>query len=181
MLTINSEPDADTPPAVRPCWRKECSNTSMLKPAEVAAWVGAITGPSALMWDLYKWKTSGPRLSLTVSTDMMMLPRVDDATYVSASVRNTGRASTTITGLGFAVYEGWLARARLAPSAQFVIPSPVSGQRLPFKLDVGAEWNGMAIQDSELEKLMITGKLWCRVYHSWSNRPVQVRVSRKRL
>ena len=154
----------------------------MLKPAEVAAWVGAVTGVSALMWDFYKWKTSGPRMNMTVSTDMTILPRGDDnAKYVSATVRNTGTASTTITGFGFAVYEGWIARTRLAPSAQFIIPSPAFAQRLPFKLDVGAEWNGMAIQDAELEKLIDAGKLWCRVYNSWSSRPVQARVSRKRL
>jgi hypothetical protein len=37
----------------------ECSNSRMPKLTEVAAWIGALTGPGALAWDFYKWKMAG--------------------------------------------------------------------------------------------------------------------------
>ena len=46
-----------------------------MKPTEVAAWVGATTGISGLLWDFYKWKTSGPKLAITINTGMEALPR----------------------------------------------------------------------------------------------------------
>src|ERR1019366_3053753 len=148
---------------------------------EVAAWVGAVAGPCALLWDFYKWKTAGPRLKLTVSPNMQMIPDPDpDALYIMATVQNQGTAGTTITGMCFATYRSWWTRIRLKPSTQFLVVTPSTTRPVPFKIEVGTEWLGMAIQDKELEQMIGAGNLWCNVYHSWSKRPVQAHVIQNR-
>lgn len=152
---------------------QKCSNIPMLKPTEIAAWVGAVTGLSALLWDFYKWKTAGPKLTISISTGMKMTQDRDkDATYVIAHVRNNGTTATTLTTMALATYRSWLARVRMKHTKAFVVPKPLHAEPLPFKLNVGEQWTGIVKQTAELDALIGTGKLWCQIYHSWSGRPV---------
>jgi hypothetical protein len=75
-----------------------------------------------------------------------------------------------------AICESWLLRRRHKHSRYFAILEPARHQPLPYILDVGCEWRGLAIQDEQVDRLAKTGKLWCVVYHSFSQRPVEARV-----
>ena len=70
------------------------------------AWIGAITGSvgtitgvSALLWDYYKWKHSGPKLEITVTAGMAManVPRADpNERFIWVKVINVGQSATSI-------------------------------------------------------------------------------------
>ena len=149
----------------------------------VVAWVGAISGLSSLFWDFYKWKTSGPKLAVSIAPGMKMVgakprsvTRNDDETFVVIRVRNTGTATTTLTMIGLSTYESWWSRRRLRRTDCVVCPIPQTTQQLPYKLGVGEEWGGALIQNGTFEKMRETGNLWCEVCHSWSQRPVLIYV-----
>jgi hypothetical protein len=149
---------------------------------DVAAWLGAAGTVSGVLWEVFKWRTAGPKLDVHIATGMVKMPLPGTATkYVVARVSNNGTALTTITNMSFAVYNSRRDRWRLRSSdgIAFIVASPSSTQPLPFKLEAGAEWAGMAIQDKRVEELMATGDLWCEIHHSWSKRPVQTKVKPK--
>ena len=146
----------------------------------VVAWIGAVSGVSGLMWDFYKWKASGPKLSVSVKPGMVMLERgkrrQSDEEFVAVRIQNSGTAATTIVALGLSTFDSWWDRKRLKRSKCAVVPSPQTAFPLPHKLGVGEEWGGMLIQKGAFEEMRSTGKLWCEVCHSWSKRPVLARV-----
>lgn len=149
---------------------------------DVAAWVGGVSGLAAIVWDFYKWKTSGPRLTVAANSGMKIMPPHSlartDRSYLTIWVNNTGTTKTTITTISLATYENWCARRRLKNSAAGLIRQPL-GHPIPHKLDVGEEWIGSIEQSNEIEEMLRTGKMWCDVYHSWSKRPAQVQVKPK--
>ncbi len=142
-----------------------------------AAWIGAVSGLGGIVWDFFKWKTSGPHLEVSAIAGMKMLPPPPkDPTYLRITVCNVGTAPTTITALGLSVYRSWLARRRHRRSKSFVVVQPAPHQPLPYRLDVGCEWTGFTIQNDEFDELAKTGTLWCSVYHSFSQTPVEARI-----
>ena len=144
----------------------------------LAAWVGATTGIGGLLWDFYKWRTRGPRLIVFGRADIVLrLAPPSDPHQLSIHISNIGNAPTTITNLGLALYDSWWKRLRHRCNEAFVtIPS--TARPMPHKLDVGAEWIGMVMQDERVNQMLRTGNLWVEVYHSFSNRPVRVRIPR---
>jgi hypothetical protein len=140
-----------------------------------AAWVGAFSGLGSLLWNVFTKLTSGPRLKLTVRPGMVKYPDPREGTlYITARVCNVGTAKTTITNMCLVTYESIWKRKRL--SRGFVVASPSAAQPIPFKLEVGEEWCGMATQDAKMQELIDGGKLWCEIYHSWSKKPIRGRV-----
>jgi hypothetical protein len=66
---------------------------------DVAAFVGAITGPLALGWEIYKWWIKGCRLrgSSRPHCTRPGDPALGGMRCIRVNVRNIGDASTTIT------------------------------------------------------------------------------------
>jgi hypothetical protein len=145
----------------------------------LAAWVGAVTGAGGILWDVYKWKASArPKLRVSVTPGMKVHPRQrGDPTYVSVQVSNVGTSPTTIQNFGFSRYGSWsnrIRRRREGPCSVVLIP--LTSQPLPYKIDVGTNWTGMALQNQDLEELMQTGNLWCEVFHSFSGRSALAKI-----
>ena len=145
---------------------------------DILAWIGALTGTAALLWDFYKWKASGPKLKVTVVPHMSIYtcgrPESED-TYLLIKVANTGTRKTTITTLGFVYYQSRLKRILKKPSKRAIVPDPKPGE-LPHVLDAGEEWSGLAIQNDIVEEQARRGYLYCCVFHSLGNKPVNKRV-----
>jgi hypothetical protein len=40
---------------------------------DIAAWWGAVIATAVLIWDIYKWRTAGPRIALDVRSGMKFL------------------------------------------------------------------------------------------------------------
>ena len=155
----------------------------------VAAWVGAITGSvgtitgiSALLWDYYKWKHSGPKLKIEVIPGMAAInvPHIAPTDRVIwVKVINTGSGRTTITNLAFFYFENEPDKdiTKSVPTQQSVVMSPGMGnQQLPYFLESGGQWDGFAKQDVETERQARTGYYYAVVYHTMSDNPLFGRV-----
>jgi hypothetical protein len=145
---------------------------------DVVAWLGAITGTGALLWDIYKWKHSGPKLKIAVSPGMSMyhpaMPKTDDR-FMMVKVANVGHSKTTLTTLSFLHDDLPLKKLKKKKVNQFVVLQPDPG-KLPHVLEPGEEWVGMVKQTDEVVNLMKKKYFYCRVYHSLSEQPAVARV-----
>lgn len=119
----------------------------------VIAWIGVITGSigtitgvSALVWDYYKWKRSGPKLRVEVIPGMAMhnpqLPLTNER-LLWIRVVNTGNAKTTLTTLAFSYFPTEPNKKLTKPNAteHFLVTNPLPG-RLPQVLETGEQWDG---------------------------------------
>ena len=147
----------------------------------LAIW-GAIMGTLAIAWDVYKWMTRGPKLRVTVSPNMKMLPdprRVptDPNVYVLVRVANVGTSKTTITHLGVSSYKSIWKQIIRRPETQGIVlrQHPLSNP-IPKVLDVGEEWTGVIVRNQELVDLGKNHRLFSCVYHSSSDQPALKRI-----
>jgi hypothetical protein len=146
------------------------------------AWVGACTGVASLGWNIYTKVTSGARLVVTVQTGMKKArpSPPGDPTFMGFIVRNVGTVPTTLATVSLRLYDSRWERIRRKESWSCVVTS-CEGDPLPYKLEVGGEWRAFMPQDGRLEKVLASGKLWCGVWHSFSSRPVEVKVASPKL
>jgi hypothetical protein len=91
------------------------------------------------------------------------------------NVRNLGTMATKLTTLGLHLYDSEKSAKTLKPGKSFVVVEPVAG-KLPHRLEVGDEWDAYVNQDERFDEMMKTGRLFCAVYHSFSDNFVQARV-----
>lgn len=144
---------------------------------KVIAWWGAILSSTVFAWDIYKWGSSGPKIRLSVETNMKTInhPLFDGQTLMIATASNNG-PDTTITNLGFLYFPTLISWIRRKPRKGFVSSNPSPAQPLPFLLTQGGHWQGMTTQSAEIEEMLRSGRLYCNLYCSHSNRPISVRV-----
>ena len=140
---------------------------------DIVAWWGAVTGSAVLLWDVYKWKRSGPRLSVSVSSGMNIVGFIgidSHDLFVTVKVVNVGDRATTLTGLGLLVFRSRLERLLHKHHRSGVVMNPAIG-KLPEVLNPGEVWNGAIVQD-EVNRYMADGRAYCAVYYSTKKRPV---------
>lgn len=145
---------------------------------QVLAWWGAVLATVVFLWDVYKWRTTGPRIRMTVQADIKILgdPELEGRTYILVQATNFGDRPTTLEQMSFAWYANWWRYIRRKPDAQFVIKNPGCGRSFPYKLEVGERWDGMANQEGEAIELSKRGYLFCSLSHACSKRPVNKRI-----
>lgn len=149
-----------------------------LSTTDIVAWWGAIVATVVLLWDIYKWLATGPRVRISVSANMRFLgdPVRQGKMYVTIRATNRGDRPTTITNLGFTYYSSPARRLLNRPDQAFVVSNPGVPHPIPYVLHPGSVWDGAAVQDSEVETMGRSGYLFCNLYHSASGRLVQKRV-----
>ena len=66
---------------------------------DFVAWWGAVVATAVFIWDIYKWKTSGAKISLKTSSNMKAfnIPNKEKDTWIVVTVENNGDRPTTIT------------------------------------------------------------------------------------
>lgn len=144
----------------------------------LAIW-GAVLSTLAIAWDVYKWRTSGPQISMRLSTNMQSIsvPEYEGKTLISATVTNRGDRPTTITHFAIAYYDSWwksFIKKRRTKAA--IVATPSLAQRLPFELKAGAEWIGLGEQNQDISRWAKEGWLYVEIYHSHADKPVRKRV-----
>ncbi len=150
------------------------------------AWWGAILATLVLIWDIIKWKTSGPNLKLSVLTDMIMattdtgvaVPQSEP--MIAFEVVNRGTLPATITQVYFWHKNWWQRLLRIKPQVAHVVHKPEHflDFRLPYPLEPGKIWQGRAIQN-EYQSMLEQGYLYACVLHSGRKKPVSTRVKMK--
>jgi len=142
----------------------------------------AVVASAAVGWDFYKWRSTGPKLTMRVSTGMATkgVPDYDGRSLISVTVSNRGDGTTTITGLGFEVYKSRLARLfrRRAVESGIVI-RPNTMQPWPFQIEPGQQWIGMMDQDALLEEHLRTQFVEFIVFHSHSDAGIRMHATMK--
>ena len=144
----------------------------------IVAWWGAILSTIVFVWDIYKWRRSGPKLRLRVQTGMEMLnaSEHEGKTLLVIEVVNYGERPTTITNAVFVSYSSLWSRLRKRHSKVFLLPIPSTEQPLPFELKPGTIWRGIGVQQQGLEDAARNGYLYCLVAHSHRGAPLRQRV-----
>jgi hypothetical protein len=135
---------------------------------QIAAWVGAGAAGLRLLWDVYKWARSGPKVDVNVEADMLPVGGIAqyelDKKFVMISATNVGEQPTTVTMVAGRWYRTWFQRLRRKPEEHFIIsPLPIAGQGVPHLLARGERWVG-AIGQSKVEEYLKSGRLECGVY-----------------
>ena len=148
-----------------------------MKPTDWAAWIGATTGVCAVIWDFIKWKTAGPKLRVRIYRDLVRAGPVTNppSKYLEFVIHNNGTASTTITMCAIHSYDSWFAKMIHKPSETMIVGDRAP-LRLPHLLGVGEEWTVLCLQDEDLQKSIDARKSWGAVYHSWSGKPIEMRI-----
>lgn len=142
-----------------------------------------------LILEIKRWFNEGVRLSMSVMVDARLYGGhvADENKYIAITVTNRGSAPTTITHMVFydfinifsiliPKYPKFIFRIfkKYWPNTM-IIPNPGT-QILPYVLDPGHNWHGMAIENPELENSIINRRLYVGVIGSHSNRPFLKRV-----
>jgi hypothetical protein len=143
----------------------------------------AIISTFVFGWDAYKWLNQGPKIKGYAQTGMKVMGGVqpDPKTYVTITAVNHGDRATTITNMGFMYYDNWL-KAYLfknRPSQAFIITTPSEAQRLPYRLETGAQWIGMSHQDDSVDKMIDEGYLFAVLYCSTVGSGIRFHLTRK--
>jgi len=151
---------------------------------DIAAWLGAVSGSIALVWDFYKWLRSGPRLQARVNPHMVEVRYGTTYRFAVIWVSNRGNAKTTISAVAFSYYStinyliAHLPVIKRWARLETVILTNTEFLKLPKVVDAGEEWSGaVRIEDGDLfSRARSRGVLVCLVGHSMSERNTKARV-----
>jgi hypothetical protein len=137
--------------------------------SDIAAWWGAGIATIVLVWDIYKWATSGARLVIRTQPNMQEAGDQSEAKNVLIEVVNRGDKLTTLTHLAFYNYKTIFHRLvrRRHPHAG-VVPRP-GGPGLPFELEPGKRWVGLVEQEAVFDQHK-DGLVFAVIAHSGSSR-----------
>lgn len=151
------------------------------KGIDLVAWWGAVVATIVLIWDIYKWKTAGPRLKFFVRSGMIVVgdPSLKGQFFISSEATNIGDRSTTITNLVIQHYKSYFSMMRHKPQTSMIVTDPSPSQPLPYILQPGSVWRGLCPQTEEIEQLAKTGILVCGLCHSHSDKEIDRRISIK--
>lgn len=140
----------------------------------------AVVSTFVLGWDAYKFFHEGPKVTIEAQTGMKVIGggAIDPKTYLSVTAVNVGDRATTITNLGFLYYRSWVnAYLRRKKNDQaFIVTRPSDAQPLPYRFEAGAQWIGMANQDSDIDKMIREGYLFVVLYCSTAGKGIRFRI-----
>ena len=105
---------------------------------DLVAIYAALVATSLLIWNVFTWLRSGPRLTGTVSVNMRYFPPIDSAnsSYLMIYVINSGNADTTITHVVLFGYKNPFARyfRSKKPAKTAIVNHAVDAYPIPFVL-----------------------------------------------
>lgn len=142
----------------------------------------AVVATGALFLEVRRWFEDRLRLRITPRSRQLLLNVAgqEGKTFLTVRVANVGARSTTITGFGLLEYRWrWfpLSRRRLAKSGLVLKPDVAnSGMSLPYHLEPGKEWVGMAMRNEETASWIDSGRMHVGIYTSHREPPFVVRV-----
>lgn len=137
-----------------------------------------------LILEIKRWFNEGVRLFMSVMVDAELygIHGADQNKYIAITVTNRGSAPTTITHMVFYDFPNifsilipkrprfiFIKFKKYWPETM-IVPNP-GNQILPYVLDPGHNWHGMAVENTELENSIIHRRLYVGVIGSHSNRP----------
>lgn len=147
---------------------------------EFAAWLGAITGTTALVWNFIKWTKGGPSLRIRVNPNMspgQAPPGTPPGPWTLVRVSNVGDQPTTLLALSFEVYSSHWSRLGRRPVESFAV-FKTSRPPLPKRLEVGEDWATIIRPDARIPRALDGALLYVAAKDAHRKRPTRVRVER---
>lgn len=148
----------------------------------IAVW-GAVAGTAAIVWDVIKWKTDGPRLEVSVNPNMQAIHPItkalDPRQLIQVRVANRGSRPARVTTLVGLSFKSRIHRLLGKPAGgAFFIRQPESSEPLPVTLAPGDVWCGFIDRRQALESVG-DAVLYCGVEHTLAKTPVLARIDPK--
>lgn len=150
---------------------------SGLGPSDYAAWWGAAIATLALVWNIVIAVRAGARLHVTATPNMKVFPPnpgEEDYSYIFVYAVNRGSSATTVTHFcGYHADTLWdLIRGK---RQYFMVNGTPDGLPVPYKVNPGDEWRGVANQDRIFQNFK--GKyFYVGVIHNQRKKPIYKRV-----
>jgi len=142
---------------------------------------GALISTIVLLWDIYKWKNSGPKIIGKIKTNMI---GIDDLKYknenlILVTISNIGDKPTTVTSLTLSFYNSAISKILKISKNHYWVETPSYSNPTPYLLRSGSEWTGIVVQNEKFEKLSKTGILICSIHFSHTKKCTDFRVKIK--
>lgn len=120
-----------------------------LKVTDIAAWWGAVVASLVFIWDIYKWKKSGPRIAVHLAPNMLAIGEAsrEGKKLVLVSITNVGDRPTTLKNIGMEFYTKWQKRFLHKFERCLFYPNLNYAHTLPRLLNPGEEWTGVIPQE----------------------------------
>ncbi len=134
----------------------------------LALW-GALVATGVLAWDIFKWKTEGPKINISANANIKVIgdELLEGKTFISIDIRNIGGGASTILKIGFVHFKNrWMKLLSRRSGPFYWVVKPRSQHDLPHFLESGKVWDGLANQNEELENLSKKGLVHLAVQFS---------------
>lgn len=116
----------------------------------LAIW-GSSVSTVALVWQIFQWVKSNPRIAVNAHMVEGHSTDVDDS--ISFELRNRGRQPTTIEEIMFVAHSSWFARLTRYPDLiENVWVGNESTMKLPVILEPGEVWKGSCPLEARHER-----------------------------
>lgn len=128
----------------------------------------AVVATGVAMWQVFTYLRDGPRLKVSVGTNMKIAGggRIDPKTYVSFNVTNIGKGDTTVTSVGYYVFDTPWKKFRRKSSAAFIVVTGPPGHSVPHVLEPGKTFMALCDQTEELVGYTKGRRLYGVISHS---------------
>jgi hypothetical protein len=155
------------------------------------AFFSLMVSACSFVLEFRRWFDEGVKLSMSIMPDAKLFGGdvKDSNTYLSVTVTNRGSAPTTITHMVLYDYPSELAiyvpqrlmrrrwMKRLRPWTAVVAKTGTPGP-LPYLLQSGTNWFGLATHTPDLERMIEAGRLYVGIIGSHSDKTLFKRVRR---
>lgn len=139
----------------------------------------AIVATLVLGWQIFVWLRSGPHLKGRANSNMKSFGALGESneTYVVFNITNTGRAPTTITHVALYAYKNRWNWFRQRTDFTAIVNHSLAAYPIPYVFKVGETFMSMCIQTDDLVQKSKDMLLYGVVIHSFSNRPLLMRIN----
>ena len=141
---------------------------------ELVAWYGAVVASTVLAWDVFKWRRSGPRLTVQIIPYYKPSLRYSDD-YIRIDISNVGEQATTLT----AIYGYNLTRLQILfrrrKKRLDMLYNQSDTDSLPIKLESGDAWHYVFLKTPLIDKMIEKKRFYIGTIHSSSARPIMRR------
>jgi hypothetical protein len=156
-----------------------------LKPENWIAIYAAVVGTAAFFLNFRTWFEKRARLSLSLMPDAVLTGtgRTEKG-FMAVTVINRGGQTITLTHLVLLRFSNRWKRWRVRPSESYFVPNPqVSGTStgtIPFELEPGKKWTGLARKQPDLIPNIQNGTYYFAIYATHRDRPQLIRIPKER-
>ncbi len=139
---------------------------------------GALLSTFVAAWNIYQYKTRGPKLAVRIIPNTKINLGLGGKTYTFVVVANRGTTETTVTGIQLFAFKnllGWLRNKGKEHQVSLEM-SPSEGFVLPSRLGVGQELQIFVLQDEKIESWFRDHRAFLLVSHSMSDKVFRKRI-----